>query len=80
MEDTDGVSLCTPSVSSIVAPHEKMDADGSILWEQRMGAGVRSYLLLPYTAPINKKSLQENNSRRLFNDVILFIQEHCNLD
>lgn len=56
MEDTDGVPLCTPSVSSIVAPHEKMDADGSILWEQRMGAGVRSYLLLPYTAPINKKT------------------------
>lgn len=80
MEDTHGVPLCTPCVSSIVAPHEKMNVDGSILWEQRMGTGVRSYLLLPYTAPINKKSLRRNNSRRLLNDVFLFIQEHCNLD
>lgn len=34
-----------------------------------MGTGVRSYLLLPYTAPINKKSLRENKSRRLLNDI-----------
>ncbi len=80
MEDTDGVPLCTPSVSSIVAPHEKMDADGSILWEQSMGAGLCSYALLPYAAPINKKASRINNSRRLLHDVILFMQEHCNLD
>lgn len=55
MEDTHGVPICTSCVSSIVAPHEKMNVDGSILWEQLMGTGVRSYLLLPYTAPINKK-------------------------
>jgi hypothetical protein len=45
-----------------------------------MGTGLCSYKLLPYTDHINKKASEKNNSRRLLNDVCLFIQEHCNLD
>lgn len=69
MRDSDGRAVRLPSLSLIAVPHEKMNVDGSILWEPLMGTGVRSYLLLPYTAPINKKSLRENKSRRLLNDV-----------
>ncbi|MDK6563161.1 hypothetical protein QP293_26205, partial [Escherichia coli] len=49
-------------------------------WEHIMGTGLCSYKLLPYTDHINKKASEKNNSRRLLNDVCLFIQEHCNLD
>ncbi|EMB3953707.1 hypothetical protein VYV12_004728 [Salmonella enterica] len=59
---------------------KKENIDGSILWEQSMGAGLCSYALLPYAAPINKKASRKNNSRRLLYDVILFMKENCNLD
>lgn len=52
---------CLPSLY----PMKEENIDGSILWEQLMGSGLCSYVLLPYSAPMNKKASEKINSGRL---------------